>query len=131
MIETTPRCQSNNQAGEPCSAKVWRDGWCHWHHPGNRERHIAASRAGGRARSNEARARKRLKGTDRDFATVLGKLLNGIDKVETGEIEPGVLNAMANAARAVQSLAGPVSIQEEIETLRREVDAIKQDRGIA
>src|SRR5680860_1084692 len=115
MTEPTPRCQADNQAGNPCEAKVQRDGWCHWHHPANRDKHLAASRAGGRARSNEVRARKRLRGTNRDLATVMAKLIYGLDRVETGELEPGVLNAMANAARAIQSLAGAVTIQDEIE----------------
>ncbi len=53
-------CTSPTKAGQPCSAAHYKDGYCRWHHPELEAQRQAERVAGGKARSNRARARKRL-----------------------------------------------------------------------
>ena len=60
------RCAAKTVSGSPCSATPVRpSGYCYWHDPDLAAERDEARRRGGRARSNQARARKQLAGDDR------------------------------------------------------------------
>jgi len=94
------KCRATNQAGQPCGAEPYRDGWCRWHHPELGEQRREWSARGGRGKSNAARAAKRMPDamTLADLRSVLSATIGA---VVAGRIEPGVANAAANLGRAM------------------------------
>ena len=92
------RCTGTNRDGKPCSAQVWRDGLCRWHHPDLADERAGWRAKGGAERSNASRVRKAL---PKDLADVRDALLRTLSGLESGEVEPRVAGAMAAVARAV------------------------------
>jgi len=126
MDEPT-RCQATNQAGKPCSAAHWNDGWCRWHHPDLAEDRRAWSARGGAQRANKARAKKSLPAellTMEEVLAYLGITLRG---VLTGKVEPGVGTAIANLARAMTTVAGASTLEQQLADMARQI-ADLQDR---
>lgn len=122
-------CTARNKSGQPCSAQAWRDGLCRWHHPALEPKRAEERRKGGQARSNAARARKALKHDVRDMADVKARLMAALAKVESGDLEPGPANAMANLARAVATVAGVADFELQLAELRRDVAELAERRG--
>ena len=121
------RCKSKNAQGEPCSAAVYRDGYCRWHSPDPELREaVKVSRSkGGQNRSHVARARKRFRGNIQDFAHLQGVLLIAIDDVRNGKMEPGQATAIATLARAIQSLSPVANFDEQLNAMQSEINALK------
>ncbi len=116
-------CRATNQAGRPCSAAVWQDGWCRWHAPQLEQERREWSARGGRGKSNKQRAKKALPDnvlTPTEVQGMLGLALRG---VLAGRLEPGVANAAANLGRALVAV-------REATTLADEVAAIKEAIGL-
>ena len=114
-------CRATNQAGAPCGAEAYRDGWCRWHDPdpaavAARREH---SRKGGAARSNRARARKALPNGTLTMAEVRGLLGITLRGVLAGKVEPGVGTACANIARALNEVTKTAEVEERIADLER------------
>lgn len=122
-------CSAQNKAGAPCSAQAWKDGLCRWHHPELEAQRVEERRRGGQARSNEARARKKLTGDVRDMTDVKARLMVALEKVEAGHLEAGPANAMANLARAIATVAGVADFEGQLADLRREVADLADRRG--
>lgn len=109
------KCQAHNAQGEPCKADYYKDGFCRWHHPEFKAVHREISRKGGKARSNAARAKKRLVALELDeLDSVLGRAL--LD-VLAGDLEPGLANAAANLARAIHQVKTASEIEQRIADL--------------
>jgi hypothetical protein len=125
-----PRCTATTKSGAQCSARLWQDDLCRWHHPSNAGKASENGRKGGRNRSATVRAKKAFSGADQDLAGLWAKTLSAIDRVDRGEMEPSQAQALATLIRAAQSLAGPVIIQNELEQLRQDVAAVK-GQGVA
>ncbi len=120
------RCRATNKNGQRCSATPpFRNGFCLWHDPERAAERSERARKGGKASSNLARARKRFKGSVKDFADLQGVLILAMDDVKTGKLEPGAANAMANLARAIQSLAPVASFDDLMTELRTELAEVK------
>ncbi len=123
------RCIGTNKSGKACSAKpLPGSDRCPWHHPAWAERRKEWSVRGGKGKSNEARARKRLAGVS-DMTDVKARLMVALGKVEEGELEPGPANAMANLARAIATVAGVADFEGQLADLRREVSELAESRG--
>lgn len=129
MSDRTSHCKAKNAKGEPCSATPWQDGYCRWHHPEMKDVHRETSRKGGQNRSNAARARKRFQGTIKDYSELQGTLLQAMEDVKAGKLDPGPANAMANLARAVQSLAPVATFDALMTELRAEIAEAKAMRS--
>jgi hypothetical protein len=110
------RCQAVTKSGKPCSATVVADGMCAWHAPSWTERRRQWSAEGGRKRSNRARAAKAMPAalTSDDLLVRLSQV---IDKAERGEIEPGVVNCIAGAARAMNDIRKSAEIEQRLSEL--------------
>jgi len=124
------RCQATNQAGKPCSAQHWRDGWCRWHHPDLATARREWSAKGGTQRANKARAKKSLPAellTMEEVLAYLGITLRG---VLTGKVEPGVGTAIAGLARAMTTVAGAATLEQQLADMARAI-ADLQDRRSA
>jgi hypothetical protein len=118
MVDRKTRaCKAKTAAGSPCSAQPVRpDGFCFWHSPEAATERAEARRRGGEHRSNRVRAAKAAPpamSTDDLLAT----LSEAIRRVEAGELEPGVVNAMANLARAMDAIRESSEIEQRISAL--------------
>ena len=121
------RCKATNAEGKPCSAAVYKDGYCRWHSPDPElQEAVKVSRAkGGQNRANVARARKRFKGNIQDFAHLQGVLLTAIDDVRAGKLEPGHATAMATLAKAIMSLSPVANFDSQLAEMQSEINALK------
>ncbi len=112
-------CRATNQAGRPCSAAVWQDGWCRWHAPQLEQERRAWSARGGRGKSNKARAAKALPDnvlTPQQIEGMLGLALRG---VLAGRVTPGAANAAAALGRALIEIRKATTLEERIAELER------------
>jgi hypothetical protein len=93
------RCQGTNKQGEPCRARPIKGRpWCLKHDPLLANERRAWERAGGKGKSNTARAAKRLPA---DLQDTLKTLYRALAALEAGEMEPARASAMANVCRAI------------------------------
>jgi hypothetical protein len=112
------RCLGTTKDGKPCGAKPLPGSeLCPWHDPAWAERRKEWSTRGGKGKSNEARARKRLAGDVRDMTDVKARLMIALAKVEAGELEPGPANAMANLARAIATIVQVGELEDRLREL--------------
>src|SRR5215216_2292966 len=124
------RCLGTTKDGKPCGAKpLPGSDRCPWHDPAWAERRKEWSTRGGKGKSNEARARKRLAGDVRDMTDVKSRLMVALARVEEGELEPGPANAMANLARAIATVAGIADFEGQLAELRRDLADLAEQRG--
>lgn len=114
------RCLGTNRDGSPCSAAPLESGWCQWHDPALAKERDRWRREGGKARSNRARAAKSLPDGVMTPVELQGLLGVAIKGVQSGEMEAGPANAIANLARAYAGLFGPASFDERLAALERE-----------
>src|SRR5215207_5522797 len=117
------KCSATNKDGRACSALAWRDGQCRWHHPELEAQRTEGRRKGGRSRSNQARAAKRLPDGLLTIDELRGVLGTALKAVISGELEPGVGTAAASIAR-VYLLANEAAAVERIETRLDELERI-------
>ena len=114
-------CRATNQAGRPCSAAVWQDGGCRWHHPGLERERREWSRRGGVGKSNKARMAKAAQGMSlTDVQALLAAVLKG---TITGRFTPGQASACAAVARALVTIHENVEIEARLEALERAAGA--------
>jgi hypothetical protein len=91
---------------------------CLMHDPESAQLRLEASRKGGRARSNAARAAKALPPamTSDDLLVTLSE---AIRKVDRGELEPGPANAISSLARAMNSIRETTEIERRLAELEQ------------
>lgn len=118
------QCKATTVTGQPCSAtpRPGRD-WCRWHDPALQEQRRAERAAGGRARSNDARARRQLRQARMDPAEIEGLLCDALHKVTAGEMAPGILHALAAGARAIMQVRQAGEIEERLTALETRAGA--------
>jgi hypothetical protein len=109
------QCKARNKTGEPCSATLYRDGYCRWHHPDLEAERQANRVAGGKAKSNVARARKRLKRLE--LEDVDAALCTALVNVLNGSLEPGLATAAATVARAIHSVRSATEFERRLAEL--------------
>lgn len=111
------RCRHPTKAGAPCSAAHYRDGYCRWHHPDLEGQRQAERAAGGKAKSNRARARKKLSEQVMSIDDLDGLLCTAITQVAEGEMDPGVGSAMAGIAKTVVGIRATSDFEKRLEAL--------------
>ncbi len=109
IAKSGSRCQRPALAGKQ---------HCLMHDPESAELRLEASRKGGHARSNAARAAKAMP-TALTSDELLVTLSRAIAKVEKGELEPGPANAMASLARAMNSIRETMEIERRLSELEQ------------
>jgi hypothetical protein len=93
------KCLAPNKDGSACSAAVWRDQLCRWHHPDLEAARVAGRRKGGRNKSNAQRAKKAAAAmTTAHIDALLAVVLTG---VLDERYSPGQAQAAAVVARAM------------------------------
>jgi hypothetical protein len=60
---------------------------------------------------------------------VKARLMVALAKVESGQIDPGPANAMANLARAIATVSGVADFELQLADLRHQVAALTEQRG--
>ena len=123
------RCAAITRGGSQCSSPVLPDSrYCWTHDPAAAERRREASRKGGKARSNKARAAATLPApmTPQDVHTWLGVIFL---RVIEGETEPSVGTAAATIARAMLETAKVASFEDELAQLRHDLAALADERS--
>lgn len=123
------QCKARNKDGEPCSANHYRDGWCYWHHPDLEAKRQAERAAGGKAKSNRRRARKKILACVLDLSEVDAAWFLALTDVLAGELEPGVGTAAASIARTITALRTATDHEERIAKLEAELGT--SGKGIA
>lgn len=118
-------CQSRNAKGKPCSAPLYKDGYCYVHHPEADEARAVARRKGGENSANAARAQKRMVaysigGVRAILSTVLRDLLDG-------RIDTGVATAAATLGRAVITANEKGELEARIAELERRAGVVKDE----
>lgn len=119
-----PRCQGVSRGGKPCSAQPLRgDAYCVWHAPDRADDRRAWAVSGGRAKSSDARARKRVLGSARGLDEIDAALCRALRDVLAGTLEPSVATAAAGLARAVVAVRQVGAIEQRLAALEA------RDRG--
>ena len=113
------KCKAPNRTGKPCSATHFKDGYCRWHHPSLAAQRQAERAAGGQARSNRARARKRLTDAVLSIDDLDALLCSALVQVAGGRLEPGVGSAMATLAKTVVAIRTAGELERRLEELER------------
>ena len=114
------QCQGTNRNGAPYSAHVYGgEVWCRWHDPDRAEDRAEWSRKGGQARSNRARAKRRLADQVMSIDDLDALLCSALTKVSEGELEPGIGTAMATIAKTITTIRTTGDLERRLEELER------------
>jgi hypothetical protein len=115
------QCLGKTKRGAPCSAQVWRDGLCRWHHPALEAQRAEERRRGGAARSNKARARKQLPAEILSDDELLAWLGVAFKAVLAGKMLPGVGNAAATIAKAMVAVKQASELEDRLAAIEAKV----------
>jgi len=129
---TVAICTGRTKEGKPCSARP-RPGTelCPWHTPELAEQRVQWSRTGGKNSSNKARARKELPAEPLTNAETHAYLSLAFRRTLTGQLEPGVLNALSQAGRALADLSKVVDLEDQLADMRRQIVDLAERRNAA
>lgn len=116
------RCKGRNVNGGPCGARAQPGRtWCQWHDPDREEEREQWRAAGGRARSHKSRAARELASVNTDMGNLKRALFRALERVETGELEPGVANSMSTIARAIVAVSDAVDVDARLAALEERI----------
>jgi hypothetical protein len=117
IAKSGSRCQRPALAGKQ---------HCLMHDPESAELRREASRKGGHARSNAARAAKVMQPalTTDDLLVTLSEIIR---RAEKSEIEPGIVNCISGAARTMNEIRKTTEIERRLEELEQRA-ALMNDR---
>ena len=129
---TLDRCKGQNKDGTPCTAyKTTGRAFCPWHDPERAEEREGWRRKGGVSSSKRSRARKSI-GDLRNLVVVQSTLLQTLEDLKNGTVEPAIATAMATVARALVAVAGvnsAVAFEEQLESMARQITELQERRG--
>jgi hypothetical protein len=108
------QCKALNKASEPCGGTHYRDGWCYWHHPDLEPQRLSQRIAGGKAKANSARARKRILAAGMELPEVDAALCQALTDVLAGELEPNIGTAAATIAKAITSVRQAGELEKRV-----------------
>lgn len=122
------RCQGTNKAGERCGAPAGASGFCISHDPDRRAEHRAGVEKGGRvARRGHDLTALPTEMPPATFARWLrGRLVDVWNRLEAGEIEPGVAHAFAGLSNAMKGLLEVQVSLDELTALAAEVADLRE-----
>jgi hypothetical protein len=113
------QCQATNQAGKPCSAQHWRDGWCRWHHPDLAEERRIWSAKGGAGCSNRNRAKKQLPDEPMTTEELQAYLTLTFKATLSGKLAPNIANALGNLARSMAEIRKTSELETRLSELEQ------------
>jgi hypothetical protein len=109
------RCTGTRKDGTPCGAAVMGPGsLCYAHDPARSVERDQARRKGGRNSATSARIDRLVPATLRPM---IGSLLDALDEVHAGTLDPKQASAMAALAGAVTRAYGVGVLEERVQAL--------------
>lgn len=116
---TNRTCRGTTKAGKPCEAAAAANSlYCFLHDPAREEERREWSRKGGKASSTQKRLSRLIKDADELSIDDLGKLISGAMLLMLeGSLEPAQLNALASAAKALESIRTTSELQKRLDAL--------------
>ena len=90
------------------------DGWCFAHHPDREAERRASREKGGRGKATRARLDRLVPAT---LKPTISKLLDALDEVHAGTLDPRQANAMAALAGAIVRVYQVGTLEERIAAL--------------
>jgi hypothetical protein len=109
------RCTGTRRDGIPCAAAVMGPGTlCYAHDPTRRAERDRARRKGGTNSATRARLDRLLPATLRPM---IGSLLDALDEVHAGTLDPKQASAMASLAGAITRAYGVGILEERVQAL--------------
>ena len=112
------QCQATRADGRPCTAPVMGPGsWCFAHDPGRAAERDQARRKGGTGRATSARLDRLLPATLRPM---IGTLLDALEEVHAGTLDPKQASAMANLAGAITRAYSVGVLEERVQALEEQ-----------
>jgi len=111
------QCKETTKEGKPCSATHYRDGYCRWHFPGLEAQRQADRQAGGKAKSNSVRARKKVLASGMSLPELDAALCAAMRDVLGGDLEPNVATAAATVARTIVQIRQQSTLEARIAAL--------------
>ncbi len=112
------RCAGTRRDGTPCAAGVMGPGvWCYAHDPGRATERDRARRKGGTNSATRARLDRLLPATLRPM---IGNLLDALDEVHAGTLDPKQATAMASLAGAITRAYGVGVLEERVQALEEQ-----------
>jgi hypothetical protein len=109
-----------NKGGEPCSAYVEPGAsWCKWHDPSRAAERAEWARKGGAARSNRARAKKKLEASTLTIADIDSLLCRALVQVAGGKLEPVIGTSLASIAKTITGIRSAGELETRLEALER------------
>ena len=116
------RCVGARKDGTPCTATVMGAGTlCYAHDPTRSAERDEARRKGGANSATRARVDRLVPATLRPM---LGSLLDALDEVHAGELDPRQASAMASLAGAITKAYGVGVLEERLTALEEAQAAI-------
>ncbi len=124
------QCKGKTKERKPCGAKP-RPGsaYCPWHDPALASKRVEWSAKGGANRSNQVRASKAIPADSMTNADAHAHLSLAFRKTFAGTMEPGVLNALSTASKALADLARVVDFEEQLAEMRAQIVDLSERRG--
>jgi len=124
------KCSATTRRGIPCgSPPLPGSALCWLHDPNVAEQRREASRKGGKARSNAARAKKALPAeimTDAELLSWLGVMLK---RVMAGATTPAIGNSVATIAKAMVAVRQASELEDRLAELEQRA-GIDERRGL-
>lgn len=118
------RCQGTRRDGSPCQGRALPgERFCFAHSPTLANNRATGRREGGKGRSAQARAAKRL---DPGLSSLIGTLRDSVDGVISGDLTPAQGSAVAALSRALVAVYETATLDAELATLRAEVDRLRE-----
>ncbi len=117
--DRTP-CKATRANGERCKSPAVRSsGYCWAHDPGGADARQEARREGGRAKS---RARRLDKLVPTTLRPTLGLLLDALEEVHGGTLQPNRATAMAALASAAIRVYEVAEIEQRLDALEHQAE---------
>ncbi len=112
------RCAGTRRDGTPCAAAVMGPGvWCFAHDPTRATERDQARRKGGANSATRARLDRLLPATLRPM---IARLLDALDEVHAGTLDPKQASAMASLAGAITKAYGVGILEERVQALEEQ-----------
>jgi hypothetical protein len=122
------KCQAIAKSGSRCNSPVLPESqWCWVHDPAAADRRREASKKGGKARANSARA-KRLIPEAMSAEDLAGWLSLLFTQVMTGRIEPRIGTAAASIARVLHEVKHATELEQRIAELEARAGVMNDRR---
>ncbi len=117
------RCTGQRKDGTPCGAAVMGPGvWCYAHDPARVAERDQARRRGGTNSATRARLDRLVPATLRPM---IGSLLEALDEVHAGVLDPKQASAMAALAGAITRAYGVGILEERVQSLEDQREGVR------